>query len=188
MTSGPNVTFSRPKGSAKVGVVSELVISIRHARPQDAAALSGVFDAAWREAYQGMIPDLALRKMIARRGPRWWRSAVGRGRPLVVLDIGEAVAGYASYGRCRSGTTLADGEIDELYMAPECQGIGFGARLFKAVRNDMGNRGARRILVWALADNERACAFYQGLGGRPVAQTTEHIAGVPLGKTAFLFD
>ena len=168
--------------------MSELVISIRHARPQDAAALSGVFDAAWREAYQGMIPDLALRKMIARRGPRWWRSAVGRSRPLVVLDIGEAIAGYASYGRCRSGTTLADGEVDELYMAPECQGIGFGTRLFKAVRNDMGDRGARRILVWALADNERACAFYQGLGGRPVAQTTEHIAGIPLGKTAFLFD
>jgi ribosomal protein S18 acetylase RimI-like enzyme len=187
-TQGPNVTFRILKESAKVGVVSELVISIRHARPQDAAALSGVHDAAWREAYQGVIPDLALRKMIARRGPRWWRSAAGRSRPLVVFDIGEAIAGYASYGRCRSGPGLADGEIDELYIAPECQGIGFGRRLFKAVRNDMRDRGARRIAVWALADNDRACAFYEGLGGRSVAQTTERIGGVPLGKIAFLFD
>src|SRR4051794_3260612 len=75
LNQGPNVTFRILKEFAKVGVVSELVISIRHARPQDAAGLSGVHDAAWREAYQGVIPDLALRKMIARRGPRWWRSA-----------------------------------------------------------------------------------------------------------------
>jgi ribosomal protein S18 acetylase RimI-like enzyme len=168
-------------------VVSELVISIRHARAEDAAVLSGVFDAAWREAYQGIIPALALRKMIARRGPRWWRSAISRGRALVVLDVGEAIAGYASYGRCRDRSVRADGEIDELYLAPEYQGLGFGTRLFKAVCNDLRDRGAQRVVVWALTDNERACAFYQQLGGRLVAQATERITGAALNKAAFLF-
>ena len=167
--------------------MSELVISIRHARSKDAAALSGVFDAAWRETYQGIIPALALRKMIARRGPRWWLSAISRGRPLVVLDVGEAIAGYASYGRCRDRSIAAEGEIDELYLAPEYQGLGFGARLFRAVRNDLRDRGARRIAVWALTDNDRACAFYRRLGGRPVAQATERMTGAALDKVAFLF-
>jgi ribosomal protein S18 acetylase RimI-like enzyme len=167
--------------------MSELVIGIRHARPTDAPAIAGVFDTAWREAYLGVIPTLALERMIARRGPTWWSAAVGRGRPLVVLDAGRRIAGYASYGRCRDRTLPAQGEIDELYLAPEYQGIGFGRRLFRAVLNDLSDRGMHRVAVWALADNERACAFYEGQGGRPIAETTERIGGVRLAKVAYFF-
>ena len=167
--------------------MKELVISIRRAKSEDAAALSGVFDSAWREAYQGIIPALALERMMARRGPRWWLSTIGRGRPLVVLDIGETIGGYVSYGRCRDRSLPADGEIDELYLAPEYQGLGFGTRMFKAVRNDLGDREIKRIVVWALSDNERACAFYQRLGGKLVAETTERIGGAQLSKVAYLF-
>ena len=167
--------------------MKELVISIRRAKSEDAAALSNVFDNAWREAYQGIIPSVALDRMIARRGPRWWLSTIGRGRPLVVLDVGETVAGYVSYGRCRDRSLPADGEVDELYLAPEYQGIGFGRRLFRAVCNDLKHNGMSRVVVWALADNERACAFYEGMGGRRIAQVDERIGGTPLAKVAYLF-
>lgn len=167
--------------------MSTLLVSILRAKAADAAALSAVFDAAWREAYSGIIPGVALERMLARRGPRWWAFTLGRGRPLVVLESGQAVAGYASYGRCRDRSLPADGEVDELYLAPEHQGLGFGARLFKAVRNDMADRGLAQIVVWCLSDNERACAFYRRLGGRPVAETRESIAGADLRKQAYLF-
>src|ERR671917_2920805 len=162
--------------------MKELVISIRRAKSEDSAALSNVFDSAWREAYQGVIPSIALDRMIARRGPRWWLSTIGRGRPLVVLDVGETVAGYVSYGRCRDRSLPAEGEIDELYLAPEYQGVGLGRRLFKAVRNDLRDREMNRTVVWALADNERACSFYDRLGGRSIAKVEERVGGVPLGK------
>jgi ribosomal protein S18 acetylase RimI-like enzyme len=167
--------------------MSDLLVSIRRAKAHDAAALSRVFDAAWREAYQGIIPGVALEKMLSRRGPRWWHSTIGRGRPLAVLDIGQGIAGYVSYGRCRDRSLPADGEIDELYLAPEYQGIGFGRRLFKAVRNDLHDREMNRIVVWALADNDRACSFYDRLGGRSIATVEERVGGVPLGKVAYLF-
>jgi GNAT superfamily N-acetyltransferase len=167
--------------------MSDLLVSIRKAKAEDAVALSAVFEAAWKEAYRGIIPGLALDKMVARRGPAWGRQAVSRGRPLAVLDIGEGVVGYASYGRCRSRALPAEGEIDELYLAPEYQGLGFGRRLFKAVRNDLRERDLPRIAVWALADNERACGFYEGLGGRPIARAEEHLGGVLLPKIAYLF-
>jgi ribosomal protein S18 acetylase RimI-like enzyme len=167
--------------------MSDLLVSIRRARTEDAVGLSRVFEAAWREAYQGIIPGVALEKMLTRRGPRWWRSTVGRGRPLAVLDIGQGIAGYVSYGRCRDRSLPADGEIDELYLAPEYQGLGFGRRLFKAVRNDLADREMNRIVVWALSDNSRACSFYQGLGGRSIARVEERIGGVALGKIAYLF-
>ena len=167
--------------------MSDLLVSIRRAKPEDAAGLSKVFEEAWREAYQGIIPGVALEKLLARRGPRWWRSAIGRGRPLAVLDIGQGIAGYVSYGRCRDRSLPAEGEIDELYLAPEYQGIGFGRRLFRAVRNDLSDREMTKVAVWALADNERACAFYTRLGGRPIARIDERIGGVPLPKVASLF-
>jgi ribosomal protein S18 acetylase RimI-like enzyme len=167
--------------------MKELVISIRRAKSEDAAALSSVFDAAWREAYLGIIPSVTLERMISRRGPRWWLSTIGRGRPLVVLEVGETVAGYVSYGRCRDRSLPADGEIDELYLAPEYQGVGFGKRLFRAVRNDLLDRDIKRIAVWSLSDNERACSFYQRMGGKRIKETSERIGGTSLSKTAYLF-
>ena len=167
--------------------MTEITISIRRARTDDASDLSEVFDAAWRESYRGILPAVALERMIGRRGPRWWLSTVGRGRPLVVLDIGEKVVGYVSYGRCRDRSLPADGEIDELYLSPEYQGVGFGKRLFKAVRNDLDDRGANRVAVWCLADNVRACEFYRHMGGRMIAETNERFDGVGLTKSCFLF-
>ena len=55
------------------------------------------------------------------------------------------------------------------------------------MRNDLRDREMERVVVWALADNARACAFYQGLGGRSIARVDERIGGVPLAKVAFLF-
>ncbi len=167
--------------------MSDLLVSIRHAKPADAEALSHVFESAWREAYRGIIPGVTLEKMLTRRGPRWWRSTVTRGRPLVVIDLGQGVAGYISYGRCRDRSLPAEGEIDEFYLLPEYQGIGLGRRLFRAVRNDLRDKGMSRVAVWALADNERACAFYERMGGRSVARVEERIGGTPLAKVAYLF-
>ena len=167
--------------------MTAITTSIRRARSEDASDLSTVFDAAWREAYQGILPAIALERMISRRGPRWWLATIGRGRPLAVLDIAEQIAGYVSYGRCRDRALPADGEIDELYLAPEYQGLGFGRRLFKAVRNDLGDRGAGRLAVWCLTDNERGCEFYRRQGGRLIAETSERFGGASLSKSCFLF-
>lgn len=167
--------------------MSELVTGIRHAKPTDAAAISKVFDAAWREAYAGIIPGVSLERMIQRRGPRWWAFSLRRGRPLAVIDVDKTIVGYASYGRCRDRGLSADGEVDELYLAPEYQGIGLGRRLFRAVLNDLGDRGARTVAVWSLSDNERACAFYRRMGGRAVAEGRERIGPDTLPKTAYLF-
>ena len=167
--------------------MTAITISIRRARPEDANDLSGVFDETWREAYQGILPAMALERMISRRGPRWWLQTIGRGRPLVVLDVGDKVVGYVAYGRCRDRSLPADGEIDELYLSPQYQGLGFGKRLFKAVRNDLDDRGAKRVAVWSLSDNERACAFYRRLGGRMIAETNERFGGETLAKSCFLY-
>ena len=170
---------------------SSAQIVVRRSRPQDAEALAAVFGDAWRLAYRGIIPHAHLEDTIRRRGEQWWAGAIRSGEGLRVLQVGRKVAGYATFGlaRCRGGRpATSQGEIYELYLAPSHQGLGFGERLFESCRYALDLRGLEGLLVWSLADNVGAIAFYWNRGGRPVAETTERIGGVRLKKVAFVWD
>jgi ribosomal protein S18 acetylase RimI-like enzyme len=104
---------------------------------------------------------------------------------VALLVFGERIAGYANYGRNRARSLSYDGEIYELYLRPEFQGLGFGRRLFTATRRDLGQSGLRSLIVWALSDNESALEFYRALGGRPVARSSERFGHKTLDKVAF---
>ena len=166
----------------------DTVITIRNARPADAESIAEVHDAAWRDAYRGIIPGRELERIIARRGPKWWDSAIRRGSRIVVLEFDEEVEGYASYGPNRVPALPYQGEIYELYLTPEVQGLGFGGRLLKAARSDLAENGYHSALVWALADNERALAFYRRLGGKVVREAQERFAGEFRKRIALGFD
>ena len=102
-----------------------------------------------------------------------------------ILVFGEHVAGYANYGRNRARSLYYDGEVYELYLRPEFQGLGFGRKLFAAVRRDLGQSGLHSLVIWALSDNESAVAFYRSLGGKAVARSSERFGGKVLDKVAF---
>ena len=160
-------------------------IEIRLARAKDAPAIADVHDASWRHAYRGMIPGSALEQMIERRGPSWWAHAIARRTRIVVLSFGGAIAGYATYGRNRAADPAHEGEIFELYLRPEYQGLGFGRRLFTAVRRDLSGHNIKGLVVWALADNKSACGFYERLGGQKIDRAMEVFGERQLPKIAF---
>ena len=142
-------------------------------------------DEAWRAAYQGIIPGPELDGLINRRGAHWWESAIRKGSRVSILGFGDMVAGYANYGRNRARSLYYDGEIYELYLRPEFQGLGFGRRLFTAARRDLAQSGIKSLVVWALSDNESAVEFYRALGGRPVARSCEKFGDKTLDKVAY---
>ena len=121
--------------------MSTTLIEIRRAKASDAADVAETHDEAWRTAYQGIIPGNELDKLINRRGPDWWDSAIRKGSRITILQFGEQIAGYANYGRNRARSLFYDGEIYELYLRPEFQGLGFGRRLFSAARKDLVQSG-----------------------------------------------
>jgi ribosomal protein S18 acetylase RimI-like enzyme len=165
--------------------MSTVVIEIRRAKPSDAKAVADTHDDAWRTAYQGIIPGNELDKLISRRGPDWWDSAIRKGSRITLLQFGDNVAGYANYGRNRARSLFYDGEVYELYLRPEYQGLGFGRRLFSAARKDLQQSGLRTLVVWALSDNEQAVSFYRALGGRAVARSSEKFGSKTLDKVAY---
>ena len=168
--------------------MSTVLIEIRRAKPSDATAIAETHDEAWRGAYQGIIPGLELDKLITRRGPQWWDSAIRKGSRIALLAFGDKIAGYANYGRNRARSLFYDGEIYELYLRPEYQGLGFGRRLFTSARRDLGQSGLKSLVVWALSDNDPAVEFYRAMGGKAVARSSERFGERSLDKVAYAWN
>jgi ribosomal protein S18 acetylase RimI-like enzyme len=164
------------------------VIGVRRAEVKDADAITVVHDAAWRFAYDGLIPAKELARIVARRGPRWWDRAIRRGTAILVLEVGGAICGYATIGPNRARNLPQKGEVYEIYLKPEYQGIGLGTRLFLAARRELARFGFDSVVVWALADNDGACRFYQNAGGRKIARANERFGEVSLTKIAYAWN
>lgn len=165
--------------------MSTVLIEIRRAKSLDADAIAAAHDESWRATYQGIIPGAELDKLISRRGPSWWDSAIRKGSRITLLQFGDTVAGYANYGRNRAKSLFYDGEVYEIYLRPEYQGLGFGRRLFNAARKDMQQSGLKSLVVWALSDNEPSVEFYRAMGGRAVARSSEKFGPKTLDKVAY---
>lgn len=165
-----------------------IAAEIRLAEVPDAASLAHVHETSWRDAYSGLIPARSLNGMISRRHEGWWIHAIGRGAMILVVDFGGETAGYATLGRNRASVFDHQGEIYEIYLKPEFQGLGFGGRLFRAARQLLTDRSMRGTVVWALEDNDRALSFYERMGGVDLAQGSETFEGRELRKVAFFWN
>ncbi len=184
--------WAAKKGLFKCRVISQSLsmlsssaqVRVRRGKLSDAKALSAVFRESWELAYRGIIPHLHLETMIRRRNPDWWRTTIRSGDTLFVLEVAGKIAGYATCGVSRARGTQ-QGEIYEIYLAPLYQGLGHGEHLFEACRYALDMRRLNGLIVWALADNDAAIAFYWRRGGRPIAKRADKIGAAKLSKLAF---
>ena len=104
--------------------MTALTIDIRAAEIDDAASISHTHATAWSYAYTGIIPHNVLREMINRRDAAWWQRAIRRGTSVLVLDLGDGIIpGYVTFGLNRARALPQDGEIYEIYLRPEYQGL-----------------------------------------------------------------
>jgi ribosomal protein S18 acetylase RimI-like enzyme len=162
-----------------------LSIDVRHAEPADASAIAATHRSAWSHAYSGLIPFKTLRAMLERRNEKWWQRAIRGSTSILVLDVGGTIAGYATLGLNRARALPEEGEVYELYLRPEYQGIGLGKRLFGEARRLLTSLGCKGLVVWTLEENDRAVEFYRLCGGRDVAEGSETFDGRILRKVAF---
>ncbi len=162
-----------------------LTIDVRPAEPADALQIADVHRAAWSQAYAGIIPFRSLRAMIERRGAKWWGRAIRGSTSILVLDVGGTIAGYATLGLNRARALPQEGEIYEIYLLPEYQGVGLGRRLFDEARRFLASLGCRGLVVWCLEENDHGVAFYRATGGRDVAEGSETFDRKRVRKIAF---
>ncbi len=144
------------------------MISIRRARPADAAAIGAVHVAAWRSAYPGILPDSYLSRLSVPRQAAHYDGAIRGGGGVYVAtasgnDVpggsGSRVVGFATAGRARAGRLrppIAARMPPELGMQPSLQGtgvqgLGEGEIETLYVLDDWRERGLGRRLIRAAA-------------------------------------
>lgn len=161
------------------------LISLRRAEYDDAQGLAQVHAEAWRQAYLGVLPSLDLERFIANRSKPWWQSKIRQGAEIILFSFDKTPAGYASIGFNRYNQYPFQGEIFELYLKPEYQGIGFGSKLFTKAREALKSKGLYSLIVWALTENKPALHFYLAMGGKIIARDQEYFGKTAVKKIAF---
>jgi RimJ/RimL family protein N-acetyltransferase len=161
-----------------------LQIHIRHATPPDAASLATAEIESWRAAYTGLMPSAFLSGLSHAEKTESWRQtllkhgAAGRKRVLVAVRDATAI-GFVRVG-CDTDKHEV-GLVYLLYVLPEYWRHGMGSGLMRAAMDELRNLGTREAILWVLRDNQRARAFYEGLGWRPDGRrSTENFGGVEL--------
>ena len=74
------------------------------------------------------------------------------------------ITGTSGFGRSRWEKYSDHGEIVSIYLLPEYIAKGYGARLLRAVVEELGKFGFHHILLWVLEENLRARRFYEKNG------------------------
>ena len=166
---------------------------LKFAEPEHASALSKLFAASWRSTYRGIIPYQELEAIIKRRNTNWWSRALSSDKNQILIFFDNAIIGYSGIGQTRdlptqtpaTQTGKPSGEIIELYLEPDYQGLGFGRKLFTATYHELRKRHMQELIVWALSENTNACEFYHHLGGVICAHTEQCFGSTKLKKTGF---
>jgi ribosomal protein S18 acetylase RimI-like enzyme len=165
---------------------------VRPARPSDGAGIAAVHVAAWRSAYAGLIPDRALTGLSAPRQEGYYARLIRSGHvvhvaePPTAAEDAPPVIGFVTGGILASAS-IADGEIETLYVLDDYREQGVGRALIAAAAQDLASAGCHSLLVWVLSQNPSRW-FYEHLGGVRVAEGRVRVGGEVLDQTAFLWD
>ncbi|GAA2178839.1 GNAT family N-acetyltransferase [Brooklawnia cerclae] len=136
---------------------------VRPARPDDAKALGRLHAQGWQQGYRGLLPDSYLDALDEAAAVRTWRDRLTEPhglRVLVAQDEAGTALGFTSIGPCFD-PDAAPGELEIWDMWVDAghhrNGIG-GALLVRALALAPAEA---EVVVWVLADNVRALAFYK---------------------------
>lgn len=144
-------------------------VSIRRASADDLDAVAALFLACWRRSYRGVLPDrvVDLYDPVSARD-LWQRSFADApdGREVVLAERPDrTIVGVVTMGEDPGRPGV--GHIFSLYVHPEAQGQGIGARLVSVAEDRLASSGYAEASLWVFEANVRARAFYERLDWRP---------------------
>jgi GNAT superfamily N-acetyltransferase len=141
---------------------------IRSTLLQDAADIASVHINAWREAYQGLIPQTYLDELhytYQARKQMWHRFiAEERGRCLYVAEHRQfGIVGFSSVSHPRDERYQSWGELTCIYLLKRYHRLGIGRKLLQAAFDCLKEEGFSKAYCWVL-ENNPTIGFYQKTG------------------------
>ncbi|MET8799629.1 N-acetyltransferase family protein [Nocardia sp. NPDC004568] len=146
------------------------VISVRAARTEDLPAILEIHNRAIAETTAIWDDEpVALDERIA-----WFRNRTEHGRPVLVAEVGGALAGYASYGPWRPKSGYRHTVENSVYIADRFQRRGIGATLLAELIARAEQAGDIHAMVAAIeSGNTGSIALHERFGFRTVGVLPE---------------
>jgi L-amino acid N-acyltransferase YncA len=139
-------------------------VTIRPATLADADGIADVQSRTWLTAYEGIVAPEKMAERIAER-PARWRTLLAQGTPTWVAEEDGRIVGIMSAGASRDADAGPEtGELWMLYVVPEAQRRGIGARLHDEALDRLRSLGYREATLWVFAANAGGRAFYERVG------------------------
>ena len=149
-------------------------VSVRPARPDDAAAIARVQTVACRTAYRGVLPPAVLDEWDEAAVSASWGAAVTApptpGHGVLVAVEHEEVVGFTAYGPAEASPDDPPSpagpatEVAPLLVEPRWGRRGHGSRLLAAVSDLARATGAGRLVTWLPEADEVSAGFLQSAG------------------------
>lgn len=151
--------------------------------PGSAPIIAALSVACWRETYAGRIDEAYLAALD--RHPKHdvaaWRAHMTSREQPGWTYVAERADGPVGFVHCRASDALPGyrGEIWRLYVLRRAHGEGIGRALFDTASATLKAQGRAPVMLWVLAFNWGARAFYKKLGGTEIARKEFDLAGRP---------
>lgn len=142
-------------------------LTIRYANFVDIDTLGNIHSKSLQTAFEGIIPDDILMNAFSVESRRnGFSRELEEQRPFNAIAFeGDMPVGLLSFGDSRYIDVGEDTiELWRIYMLPQYWGSGLGEELFSWGLNEIIARGYRKVILWVLEENGRACRFYEKFG------------------------
>jgi GNAT superfamily N-acetyltransferase len=173
--------MSSPQSATSLGNAPGIVI--RRAAPRDAEAIARVRIDGWRTSYRGLIPAAYLDGMQVDASTALWDKILTAGpnpASVFVATHGDEVIGFAAGSMLAEPKFGLNAELTAVYLRREFQRVGLGRRLIAAVVDAQRALGAAGMIVWVIAANKPARAFYEALGAELLVEQAFQWDGMDL--------
>ncbi len=165
-----------------------MTATIRLATPTDATAIAQVRVMSWRTTYRGMIPAAYLEAMKVEDSAALWSRVLTAAPNTTSTFVAEAdglVVGFASGLMLPEPRLGFDAELSAVYLDREYQRQGIGQRLVARVATAQQSHGATGLIVWVIAGNKGARAFYERLGAELLVEQPFNWDGMDLVEAGY---
>ncbi|MEV5026701.1 GNAT family N-acetyltransferase [Paenibacillus sp. LPE1-1-1.1] len=142
------------------------MVEIRWAQLEDIQELGLVHSEAYRNAYQGIIPDEYLNQVTPNVREEYFHTVLTQGEELVAIAlIDKKTVGCIVLKACSDDDIQShSGEITAIYLLQKYRGIGLGKTLLKWGIERLKAFGCTTVAIWVLRENHNAIRFYEKQG------------------------
>jgi len=166
-----------------------VTLALRRPRPEEAEELARLHIQCWREAYEGIVPKVVLENAsLEARIATWRRHIADEERIVLAAYDGEKPVGFILAGPPREEVFEgADGQVAAFYILASHQRMGLGKRLLREAARGWKALGGKSLGLGVLAENAKARAFYEKMGGKLAKTGTWSWDGHPLADAIYIF-